>query len=128
LKIQERIYNFVNITNWALLVVISIAGFIILTPAFALGILSGGLIVSINFHILCRTLKKTFAQAEKASFTKVLAKYYLRFSISAIVIFVLVKKDFVHPIGLTIGLSVVVMSITLAGVLEAKKLLCEETV
>ena len=91
MKIQERIFNFVNIANWALLAIISIIGFIIKTPDFALGILCGGLIVSINFHVLCRTLKKSFAQAEKASFTKVLAKYYLRFSISAIIIFVLIS-------------------------------------
>jgi len=127
LKIQERIFNFVNIANWTLLTVISIIGFIIRTPDFALGILCGGLIVSINFHLLCRTLKNTFSLAEKASFTGVLAKYYLRFSISAIVIFILVMNDIVDPIGLAIGLSIVVMSITLAGVLEAKKLICEET-
>ena len=128
MKIQERIYNFVNFANWILLAIISVIGFIVKPPEFALGIFCGGLIVSINFRLLSRTLEKTFARAEKASFPKVLAKYYLRFSISAIVIFILIVKGFVNPIGLTIGLSIVVMSITLAGVLEAKKLICEETV
>jgi len=128
LNIPERIYHFVNISNWVLLAVISCLGFIILSPEFAFGIFSGGLIVSINFHLLSRTIKRTFAGDKKASFAKVLAKYYVRFSISAAAICVLLFKKAVDPAGLAIGLSIVVISIALAGMLEAKKLICEETV
>jgi len=128
LNIQERIFHFVNIANWVLLALIGSLGFIVKSHEFAFGIFSGGLIVSINFHLLSRTIKRTFANDKKASFAKVLAKYYIRLSISAVVICVLIFKEMVDPVGLAIGLSIVVISIALAGVLEAKKLICEETV
>ncbi len=128
MKIQERIFKFITLTNWILLVVISSIGFIINTPEFAMGILFGGLIVSINFHLLYRTIKKAFTPPHLASSSAILAKYYLRFFISAVIIFILILKKYANPIGLTIGLSIVVMSITLAAVLEAKKLICKETV
>lgn len=128
MKIQARIFKFINIANWTLLAVITTIGFIIKTPDFAMGIVLGGLIVTINFHLLYRTIKKAFTPTHLSSFSAILVKYYLRFFISAVVIFVLILGHYVDPIGLTIGLSIVVMSITIAAVLEAKKLICEETV
>jgi hypothetical protein len=128
LNIQERVYKFITLTNWVLLAVISSIGFIFTPPEFALGIFCGGIIVSINFHLLSRTIKKKLLVSGKPSFASVLAKYYIRFSISGIILFILVVKNIAHPIGLVIGLSIVVVSITLAGVIEAKKLICKETV
>lgn len=128
MRIQERIFKFVTLTNWALLVIIGSVGLIFTSSDFAMGILCGGLIASINFHLLSRTLKKSFLGSVHVSFAGVLAKYYIRFGISAIIIFMLVTKNVIHPVGLVIGLSVVVISVTLAGVIEAKKIICEETV
>jgi len=128
LKIQARIFKFINIANWALLAVISSIGYMIKTPNFAMGILCGGLIVTINFHLLYRTINKALTPPHVSSFSAILVKYYLRFFISAVIIFILILGHYVDPIGLTIGLSIVVMSITIAAVLEAKKLICEETV
>lgn len=128
MKIQNRIFRFVNSANWTLLALISIVGLIVKTPDFALGIFCGGLIVTINFHLLYRTIKRAFTPPHLSSFSAILVKYYLRFFLSAVIIFILIFRHYVDPVGLTIGLSVVVMSITLAAVLEAKKLICEETI
>jgi len=126
--IEQRLIKFITITNWILFSIVSIAGFLITTPNFARGIIFGGLIVTINFHMLYRTLKKAFRPPHLASHNVILAKYYLRFIVSGFIIFVLISKHYVNPIGLFIGLSVVVASIMLATICEVKKLFFEEAI
>jgi len=106
----------------------SISGLLWGTPAFAGGIICGGLIVTINFHLLYRTLKKAFVPTTLTSHNVILAKYYVRFMISGLIIFVLIFKHMVNPIGLFIGLSVVVVSITLATLVEFGNLFLKEAV
>ena len=126
--IEQRLIKFITITNWVLFFIGSIAGFLITTPDFAKGIIFGGLIVTINFHMLSRTLKKAFRPPHLASHNVILAKYYLRFIVSGFIIFVLISKNYVDPIGLFIGLSVVVASIMLATICEIKKLFLKEAI
>jgi ATP synthase I subunit len=128
LKIQQRILTFITRSNWVLFAIVSTIGGILFPPDFAMGILFGGLIVTINFHLLYRTLKKSFASSHLSSPNTVLAKYYLRFIASGIILFVLISGHYVNPLGLFIGLSVVVASITLATLCEVKKILCKEAI
>jgi hypothetical protein len=97
-------------------------------PPFTRGIIFGGLIVTINFHLLYRTLKKALTPPKLSSHNVVLVKYYLRFIASGIIIFGLLKGRLVDPIGLLIGLSVVVASITLATLYELRMSFLKETV
>lgn len=115
-------------TNWTLFSVASIVGLILSPPHFAMGIIFGGLIVTINFHLLYRTLKKALTPPHLASLWVVLSKYYIRFIVSALIIFVLISRRYVDPIGLFIGLSIVVVSITLATMCEFKKLFFKEAI
>jgi len=126
LNIQQRILKFVTLTNWILFCVTSVSGFAIFSPKIAMGIVSGGLIVTINFHLLYRTLKKALAPPNLSSHNIVLAKYYARFIVSGFIIFILISGQYVHPIGLFIGLSVVVASIIMATMLELSKLIFKE--
>lgn len=126
MEIQQRILKFVTRTNWILFSIASIVGLIISPPHFAMGIIFGGLIVTVNFHLLHRTLKKALTPPHLASLWVVLSKYYIRFIVSALIIFVLISRHYVHPVGLFIGLSVVVVSIMLASMYEFKKLIFEE--
>jgi len=125
-EIQQRILKFVIRTNWVLFAVASITGIILLPSYFAGGIVFGGLIVTINFHLLYRTLKKAFRPSHLVSHNVVLAKYYIRFIISGIIIFVLISGHYVDPLGLFVGLSVVVVSIMLATMCELTKLIFKE--
>ncbi len=127
MKIEERILKFVTRTNWVLLVVLGISGFLH-SPKFAAGIIAGGLIVTINFHLLYRTLKGALTPPYLAPYHSVLAKYYVRFFISGVIIFFLICSGYVHPIGLFIGLSIVVFSIVMATMLEVKKLILKEAI
>lgn len=128
MKIQQRILKFVTLTNWILFCVASVTGLIVASPRFAMGIVSGGLIVTINFHLLYRTLKKALTPPHLVSHNIVLAKYYARFIVSGFIIFILISGHYVHPIGLFVGLSVVVASIIAATMMELTKLLFKEAI
>jgi sterol desaturase/sphingolipid hydroxylase (fatty acid hydroxylase superfamily) len=127
-QIQQRILNFVTRANWVILAGSTAAGTALAPVDFALGILCGGLIVTINFYLLARTLHRALTPPHLASHNAVLAKYYLRFMASAFVIFLLIAGGVVNPLGLVIGLSVVVVSIILATIREVKKIIFKEAV
>ena len=125
---QERLLTFVTRANWLLFAAASIAAWAFGTPGFARGVLFGGLLVTVNFHMLARTLHKALTPPHIESHNAVLAKYYLRFMVSGVVIFALIAGKFVNPIGLVLGLSVVVLSIMLATMSEVKNLIGKEAV
>ena len=126
MDIQQRLLKFVTHSNWILFFVASLIGLILLPPDFAKGIIFGGLIVTINFHLLYRTLKKALRPSRLSSHRVVLAKYYIRFLISGVIIFVLISGHYVDPLGLFIGLSIVVASIILATMCELTKQIFKE--
>ena len=128
METQQRILKFVTWANWIVFFISSVLGFVFLPADFARGILFGGLLVTVNFHLLARTLKSAFTPPHLSSHNLVLAKYYLRFLVSGFIIFVLIAGHFVNPLGLVIGLSVVVFSIMLATMCEIKKLIFKEAV
>jgi hypothetical protein len=127
-EIQQRIIKFVTRSNWILSIGASLAGFLFASPDFARGILFGGLLVAVNFHLLAKTLKNALTPPHLSSHNLILAKYYLRFLVSGFIIFILIAGHIVNPIGLVIGLSIVVCSIILATLCEIKRLIFKEAV
>lgn len=128
MDIQQRILNFVTRSNWYLFIFASIFGFLNFPFKFSMGLLLGGLIVTVNFHLLSRTLKNALTPPILISHNVVIAKYYIRFIISGIIIFVLISKNIVDPIGLILGLSVVVVSIIMATMCELTRQIFKEAV
>jgi hypothetical protein len=123
---QQRIIRFVTYANWLLLGVVAIIGFFGFSAKVGLGVVSGGLIVSINFHLLSKTLKKAFTPPAVASINSVLFKYYIRFIITALIIYILMTTQKVDPIGLIVGLSIVVASMIFATLNELRQLITKE--
>ena len=128
MEIQKRILTFVTRSNWTLFMVISILGFLLLPADFARGMLFGGLLVTMNFHLLAKTLKKALTPPHLSSHNLIIAKYFLRFIGSGFIIFILIAGNYVNPLGLIVGLSVVVFSIMLATLCEIAKLIFKEAV
>ncbi len=126
--IQKRLLKFVTRSNWILFVLAGVAGLCFAPVDFAGGIIFGGLIVTVNFHLLARTLKNALTPPHLSSHHVVIAKYYMRFAVSGIIIFALIYTHIVNPLGLFIGLSIVVASITLATMCELKKIIFKEAV
>lgn len=128
MEIYQRVLKSVVYLNWILLFAASILGFILLPLDFTKGIIFGGLITVVNFHMLFRTLKKAFAPSHLSSRSLILAKYYIRFAISVFIIFVLISRNYVDPFGLVVGLSVVVISTILVTAWELKRLVFKEAI
>ena len=118
-----------KIANWLVLGGLVVAGFIWRGREFALGILVGGLVAVINFHLLHQALKGMLEQAAgspeeargqaKAFFA---ARQLLRFFALLLVIYLLVGQGWVDIIGLVVGLSTVVVTLILAAIVEVIKL------
>lgn len=129
----QKIVNFVTKANWIVLLIIGTAGLMATPVKFASGIILGGLIVVINFHFLKNTLKNRLdsdvvLRQGRSIISNVLIRYCFRFIVSGVLIALLISKHIVHPLGLVIGLSVVVASIFLATALELKRIFFKEAV
>jgi len=124
--IQKRILGFITRANWILFAVAVLIGLFAFHFDFTLGIIAGGLIVTVNFHLLARTLKKSLTPPHLVSHNVIIAKYYVRFLASGVIIFFLISGHYVDPLGLFVGLSVVVASIVVATVRELKNLIFKE--
>lgn len=119
-----------KIANWLVLGGLVVAGFIWGGREFALGILMGGLVAVINFHLLHQALKGMLERAAalspeeakgraKAFFA---ARQLLRFFALLAVIFLLVSQGWVNIFGLVVGLSTVVLTLILTAIVEVIKL------
>ena len=109
--------------HWLVLGVSLAASALWLPHSFTLGILIGGLISIANFYWLARDLKRLFGlfsegvtQARAKYY--ILMKFYLRFIVSAIVLYVVITRMPVSVVGLVVGLSIVVISIVLTIVID----------
>jgi hypothetical protein len=118
-----------KIANWSVLAALVLAGYLWLGGEFALGVLVGGLVVVINFHLLHQALRGTLEQLAKApqegaSQAKAwfAARQLLRFFVLLAIIFLLVRHGWVNIFGLLVGLSTVVLTLMLAALHETIKL------
>jgi hypothetical protein len=116
-----------KIANWVVLTLLVLMGYAGWGREFALGVLVGGLVVVINFHLLHRFLKGTLEAArdpESKGRAQALfaGKQILRFLALVVITYFLVGRGWVDIIGLVVGLSTVVLTLTLAGINEMLKL------
>lgn len=129
----EKIVNFITRTNWMIFLGSSLLALWLAPQKVYLGVFLGGLIVTINFQLLKRTVtnninKESVMVRGKSLVGNLLVKYYIRFALTAFVIFLLISNNSVHPIGLLAGLSVVVASTFIATAIELTRILFKEAV
>ena len=103
----------IELTNWTVLGIFFIISSVFASAGFTLGILTGGLISTLNFHALCLGLQKVFRQLEigKPGKSPVMFGYLLRLFITGLVLYLVLAKTPADIFGLVIGLSTVVISI-----------------
>ena len=107
--------------NWLLLLVMTAAGGLILSPNFAKGLFVGGLIANISFILLKKDITRVLAGPLNAAKGRFLIKYYARLTVLALILFFLVRYKSIHLVGLLVGLSTVVISIGIMVAGAAKK-------
>jgi hypothetical protein len=117
-----------KIANWVVLTILVVIGYLGWGREFALGVLVGGLVVVINFHLLHRFLKGTLERAQIDRESKgqaqafFAAKQLLRFAALVVIVYFLLRHGWVNVIGFVVGLSTVVLTLTLLGINEVFKL------
>ncbi len=116
----------VGILNWLLAITFSVLAWIFYPGIMAKSVLIGGLVANISYFFLKKDLKDFLqgrlllsGKVQRAK-VKFYFKYYARLTALALVLYILVSKHIVHPLGLLMGLSVVVVSIglTMASVVR----------
>ena len=120
---EKRIYDFVTRANWVIFGILCVGSLLFFSWSVFTGVAAGGLIVTVNFTLLRRTLGKTLTEGA-TRFSSILVKYYIRFLVSAVIIGFLVAFRLVHPIGLVVGLSLA--SVVAALFNELKHSICKE--
>ena len=114
----QRKLEIFNLITLGLLVLISLMFW---TIPFTLGILLGGLISVINFFWLKRDLRMVFSNLTGRAKSAILFRYYIRFFVSAIIIFLIITRTSVDIVGLLLGLSIVIMNIILTLLMSLSK-------
>ena len=119
----EKIYDDLKTKIWLVLLILSASGYLFLSPKQAFSIIIGGFIVIANFKFFTKTLRKAFGNnfLLESKKTIIFLKIYFRLFALGLILALLLKFELVNPIGLTIGLSTVVMAIVLFAVCLALK-------
>ncbi len=108
--------------NWLLLAVLGGVGWLVFSPAVGQAVCIGGLIANVSFWFLKRDLLSLLAGTLEAVKVRFFLKYYARLSVLVLLLFLLIKYQGIHTIGLLVGLSTVFASIVLALVGEMRKI------
>ncbi len=126
----EKTYGDLRMLNWFSLLIMSLISFFFMSRFITLGIISGGLIVIANFWVFQRSIRRGFLSEGTMRTTSffVVIKYFLRLSVLAIIIALLVKCKWIDPVGLALGLSTVVISIVSLGIKRALRSIMGETI
>ena len=118
-----------KIANWSVMAVLVLTGYVWRGQEFALGVLVGGLVVVVNFHLLASGPERHAGAAginprEDAEPGQGLfrGRQLLRFFALLAIIFLLVSHGWVNIFGLLVGLSTVVLTLMLAALHETIKL------
>ncbi|MEE8317112.1 MAG: ATP synthase subunit I [Syntrophobacteria bacterium] len=109
--------------NWVLLALLVSGSFVFFSRKFALGVLAGGILAVANYYLVKRSLRRAL-DPERQGKTRFLylLKYGLRFAALGLTIALLLIKGWVSPLGMLLGLSIIVLGIALVAVVESRKL------
>lgn len=119
----DKIYRDLRKRNWIILFVLSSVSYFLMSPSITMGIILGGLIVITNFKVFQHTIRCAFSPEGFMITRKILiiVKYYFRLLAVGAIIYILITRARVDPVGLAIGLSTVVFSIVSFGIKSACK-------
>jgi hypothetical protein len=119
----EIISKYFKTQGWFILLILAALSYFLMSPAFTLGIILGGLIVIANFNFLQYTIRSAFSSEGTMMNKKktIVAQYYFRLAILGIIIYILATNKWVDMVGLFIGLSIVVINILITGIRVALK-------
>jgi chromate transport protein ChrA len=110
---KDPLQRKLEILNWIILVLFVAISLLFFSADFTLGILLGGLISVAGFSWRQRDLRVVFRNLTERSRSAIMFRYFIRFFVSAVLIFFIITKTPADVIGMVIGLSIVIISIVL---------------
>jgi len=109
----EKLQNILRRLNWVVLLILSSFGYFVMSPFWTAGVVFGGLIAIANFGVLQHTVRRAFSPEgihQGARFS-IMGKSSLRLLALGVIIYVLITRGWIDPVGLVVGLSTVMVSI-----------------
>lgn len=125
---KDPLQSRLEITNWIVLAGMIIMSLILFPRGFTFGIILGSLISIINFHWLYRDLRQVFSNLSGNVKRRIMFKYYIRLTVTAVVLYLIITREVVDVVGLVLGLSVVIINIALTTLITYRKKNCLEEV
>ena len=101
--------------NWIVLALLTALSAIILNYFFALSVLIGGVLIIANFSLLHRVLLKSLNPTALKPAGFVVITSFLRLGATGAIMLALLVLGVATPLGLIVGLSTVVLSLTTCG-------------
>ena len=119
----DELYRDLKTRSLIILFILAFISYFLMSNSITAGIILGGLIIIINFDILQSVVRRACpADGEiKAKKISLIAKTYFRLLVLGAIIYFLITRVRVDPLGLTVGLSTVVFSIVSFGISSALK-------
>lgn len=121
--IVGRIEKKIELSGWLLLTTVVGSSYLFMPGRFTFGLLLGGLISSLNFLWLRRDLKGFFLRDDGKGKLSMILKFYMRFTLTAVLLYFIISRQWADVIGLLLGLSLVVLNIVITIWRERKNLL-----
>jgi len=121
-----------KITAWLVLTVLTAAGYLACGPQVAGGILVGGFLAVVNFHLMAHILisvlgrplrsREEWQTAGRQAVSYMTLRYVLRFIALVVIIFLLIRSGWFNIFGLILGLSTIVITLLILGIMESRKI------
>jgi len=118
----KTLYRELRTLNWLILLILSCGSFALWGRAQGTGVLVGGLIIIANFSLLQHTVSRAFPLLKgetKRGKTSIILKYYFRLLGLGIILYFLVGRGHIDPVGLAVGLSTIYFSVVVIGIQKA---------
>jgi hypothetical protein len=118
---DDHLLERIALQNWLVLAVLVALSLWWRSLPVTLGALTGGMVAILSYRWLHRSLKQVLAQPDNGSARGFQARYLLRLGALALIVFILLTRVEVHPVGLAAGLSVVVVNLLCTTLLRTLK-------
>ena len=114
----DKLLQKIRFYNWIILMITGCLSFLFMSANFTLGVILGGLIIIGNFRLLQNTIRAAFPTGGVMKRNKgtIIIKFYFRLAILGLILYMLITNGWVNPLGLTAGLSIVVITILYVGI------------
>ena len=97
--------------NWVVLATLLLLSLLWRSPTVTGGVLAGGLVAIGGYYWLQHSLQRVLAEPSRYSARSFKISYFIRLGSLAAILLLLIAIAGVNPVGLAVGLSVVVINI-----------------